>query len=104
MPVTRRFQLTAAALVIFCLAAPAAAQSGRAQGIVKDTSGHPIRSASVRAVNPAGHPSEITSTTDARGRWAMIGLSSGEWRFFVEAPGFVPTNAALPIRVAGTPP
>ncbi len=104
MLVTRGFQPAAAALVMFCLAAPAAAQSGRAQGTVRDTSGHPIRSAIVRAVNPAGHPSEITSTTDAKGRWAMIGLSSGEWRFFVEAPGFVSTNAALPVRVAGTPP
>ena len=58
----------------------------------------------MRAVNPVAHPSEITSSTDAKGRWAMIGLASGEWRFTVEAPGFAPATAAIPIRVAGGPP
>ena len=58
----------------------------------------------MRAVNPVAHPSEITSTTDTKGRWAMIGLTSGEWRFTVEAPGFAPANAAVPIRVASGPP
>jgi len=58
----------------------------------------------VRAVNPIARPSEITSTTDNKGRWAMIGLTSGQWNFIVEAPGFAPANAAVPIRVAGGPP
>jgi hypothetical protein len=102
--VTRRLHPAAAVLVAVCVSAPAAAQSGRAAGTVRDTSGHPIRSAIVRAVNDNGHPSEITSSTDAKGRWAMIGLSSGEWRFIVEAPGFVAARASAPIRVAGSPP
>ena len=58
----------------------------------------------MRAVNPVAHPSEITSTTDAKGRWAMIGLASGPWRFTVEAPGFASANAEVPIRVASGPP
>jgi hypothetical protein len=94
------------AVIVATLALPAStfAQAGRAMGIVRDTGGRPIRSAIVRAVNPVAHPSEITSTTDAKGRWAMIGLASGEWRFTVEAPGFAPATVAIPIRVAGGPP
>jgi hypothetical protein len=105
MPV-KRLHLVFAALVtsILVLPASASAQAGRAAGIVRDTNGRPIRSAIVRAVNPVGHPAEITSTTDAKGRWAMIGLVSGEWRFTVEAEGFSPATAAVPVRVAGGPP
>jgi hypothetical protein len=92
-----RFHLAFAAFVTLSLAAPGStfAQAGRAAGIVRDTNGRPIRSAIVRAVNPVAHPSEITSTTDTKGRWAMIGLASGEWRFTVEAPGFAPAQAAI---------
>ena len=34
----------------------------------------------------------------------MIGLSTGEWRFTVEAPGYVTGSAAVPVRVAASPP
>jgi len=102
----KQLHLVLAAFVAVSVAfsSSAAAQAGRAAGIVRDTGGRPIRSAIVRAVNPVAHPSEITSTTDTKGRWAMIGLTSGEWRFTVEAPGFAPANAAVPIRVARGPP
>jgi hypothetical protein len=103
--VTRRFHIALALLVSSCLAAlPAAAQTGRAIGEVRDTAGHAIRGAIVRATNPQGHPAQITSSTDAKGRWAMIGLSSGAWHFEVEAPGFFSVGSDLPVRVAGTPP
>ena len=102
----QRIHLVFAAIItgIFLLPPTAFAQAGRAAGIVRDTGGRPIRSAIVRAVNPNGHPAEITSTTDAKGRWAMIGLTSGEWHFTVEAEGFTAATAAVPIRVAGSPP
>lgn len=101
---TRRLSLAVAALVTVCFAAPAIAQSGRAQGFVRDVNGHPIRSAIVHAHNDNAHPSDIQSATDDKGRWAMIGLSSGEWRFVVEAPGYVPASANAPVRVAASPP
>jgi hypothetical protein len=102
----KRNHLAFASFLTLILLLPASgfAQAGRAAGIVRDTGGRPIRSAIVRAVNPNGHPAEITSTTDAKGRWAMIGLASGEWRFSVEAQGFTTASAAVPIRVAGSPP
>jgi len=87
-----------------CCSAPAAAQTGRAAGLVRDTAGHSVRGAIVRALNDNAHPSEITASTDTKGRWAMIGLSSGEWRFVVEAPGFATARATVPVRVAGSAP
>jgi tetratricopeptide (TPR) repeat protein len=106
MIVTRRCQsvTTAVIIAVFCLAAPSAAQTGRASGTVRDQAGKPIRSATVRADNPSGYPSQVTSTTDDKGRWAMIGLSSGEWRFTVEAPGFVAQSGSITVRAAGAPP
>jgi hypothetical protein len=102
--VTRRLPLAVAALVTVCFAASAAAQSGRAQGFVRDVNGRPVRSAIVRAHNDNGHPADVQSATDDKGRWAMIGLASGEWRFVVEAPGYVSASASIPVRVAAAPP
>lgn len=90
-------------LAVLSIAAPAAAQSGRATGIVRDQGGKPIRSATVRADKPDAYPPKVTSTSDDRGRWAMIGLASGEWRFTVEAPGYVAQSASVVVRAAGTP-
>jgi hypothetical protein len=102
--VTRRLHPAAAVLIALCMSAPAAAQTGRAAGTVRDTGGHAIRGAIIRAVNQNAHPSQITASTDSKGRWAMIGLQSGQWTFMVEAPGFVAAKADTPIRVAGSPP
>ena len=105
MHVTRRLHTVALVLVAaFGFAAPVGAQTGRATGIVRDQNGKPIRAAVVRADNPAAYPPQVTSTTDDRGRWAMIGLAGGEWRFTVEAPGYVSQSTPLNVRSAGTPP
>ncbi len=102
---TRSFYLALALFVTSCLAAvPAAAQSGRATGEVRDAAGDAVRGAIVRATNPQGHPPEVTSTTDTKGRWAMIGLSSGTWHFAVEAPGFFSVAADVAVRIASSPP
>lgn len=103
MLVTQRFQTVAIVLVAaVSLAAPVAAQTGRATGSVRDQNGKPIRAAVIRADNPAAYPPKITSTSDDKGRWAMIGLATGEWRFTVEAPGYIPQNIATPVR-SGSP-
>jgi len=102
---TRRLRSVATtALAILSLAAPAAAQTGRATGTVRDQAGKPIRSAIIRADNPAAYPPKVTSTSDDKGRWAMIGLGSGEWRFTVEAAGYVTQMGSVVVRTAGTPP
>jgi tetratricopeptide (TPR) repeat protein len=98
----RAIHLIVAAFVIAVLAGPAAAQTGRATGLVIDVDGRPIKGAIIRATNPQAAYSVITSTTDDRGRFAMIGLRAGVWAFAVEAPGYVSTEGTSPIR-QGTP-
>jgi len=82
----------------------ASAQAARAMGTVKDTTGKAIKGATVRAVNPDASPSQFASATDDHGRWAMIGLKSGTWRFIVEAPGYFTVETNIPVRVAASPP
>jgi tetratricopeptide (TPR) repeat protein len=98
----RRLQITIAILTL-CLASPAYAQIGRAMGVVRDTSGRPIKGATVKASNPDA-AAELTSSTDDKGRFVMIGLRSGTWKFVAEAPGYFPQEGTAPIRAAGGPP
>ena len=100
----RRCSIVVGALIVSCSTSLVVAQSARAAGSVRDTTGRPIKGATVHAVNAEGSPPEFASTTDDKGRWAMIGLRTGTWTFVVEAPGFDPVQASAPVRVAGTPP
>lgn len=97
-------RLSAVATLLVSLAAPAAAQSARAAGTVRDTSGKPIKGATIRAVNPDAIPPEATAISNADGRWAMIGLRSGTYTFSAEAPEFFPMRAEAPTRTANNPP
>jgi predicted Zn-dependent protease len=99
----RRLHLVCAAIVTLCLAVPALAQTGRVGGVVKDTEGKPIKGATVKAQNPSASPSEFTATTDDKGRFSMIGLRSGTWKFIAEAPGFMPQEGNAPVRTIGAP-
>jgi hypothetical protein len=98
------FRLVGGMVLALFLSSTAFAQSARATGTVRDTNGRPIKGATVRATNRDARPAQITSTTDDKGRWAMIGLRTGTWTFNVEAPGFVAVEAPAPVRVAATPP
>jgi hypothetical protein len=100
----RRASLALATVIAVCLATPAFAQTARATGTVKDTSGKPMKGATVRAMNKDAYPPQIASSTDDKGRWAMIGLRTGTWTFVVEAPGYAKQEAQWPVRVAGTVP
>ena len=80
-----------AALVIVGLlvgAAPASAQTGRVQGQIVDTAGKPIKGVVIKATN-GDSPFDLTTTTDDKGRFALIGFRAGLWNFAAEAPGFV---------------
>ena len=96
--------LTACAILVLGMAVSASAQSGRAMGTVKDQGGKAIKGATVKAVNPDASPSQFASATDDKGRFAMIGLRSGTWRFIVEAPGYFTVETPVPVRVAASPP
>jgi len=100
----RRASLALVTLIVICFAAPALAQTARASGTVKDTAGKAMKGATVKATNKDAYPSQVTSTTDDKGRWAMIGLRTGTWTFVVESPGYSKQEAQWPVRVAGTVP
>jgi len=101
--VIRRSTFILAALIVCGAAATASAQA-RATGIIRDTNGRAIKGATVTATNRDASPSQFTATSDDKGRWAMIGLRSGTWKFVIEAPGFMKMEANAPMRVAGVPP
>ena len=94
----------AAVLVLAVLSVPALAQSARAMGTVKDLTGKPIKGAVVRALNPDAYPGDLSSATDDKGRFAMIGLRTGTWRFVVDAPGFLRLDVNAGVRVGNTAP
>src|SRR6476620_7374361 len=97
--------LTAVALgaALVVSAAPAAAQTGRVGGQIKDTSGQPIKGATITAENPAASPSSFTATTDDKGRYSIIGLKTGTWKITASAPGFSPSSGQVPVRSLGAP-
>ena len=91
------------ALVLTAMTGAAAAQNGRVIGVVKDENGQGIKGATIAAENPDASPRSLTATTDDKGRFAIIGLRSGVWRFTAQAPGFTPEFGELQVRAAGAP-
>jgi len=85
-------------IAVLTLASPAVAQTGRAMGSVTDAAGKAIKGATIKAVNREASPSELTSTTDSKGRFGMIGLKAGVWAFTAEAPGYEAAGGSAPIR------
>ena len=98
------FRTVGAALVMAALADAAAAQTGRIVGIVRDEGAQPIRGATVLAENPDAFPKSFTASTDNKGRFAMIGLRSGVWTLFAQAPGFEAEAGRLQVRAGGAGP
>ena len=76
--------------------------AGRITGTIKDPDGKPIKGATVRATNDAVN-ARITSTTDDKGRFAMIGVRTGRWSIVTEAPNFLPLQGAADVSSGNTP-
>src|SRR5688572_5193729 len=99
-----RMPLTLTVVAMLCVAGTASAQTARAVGSVRDLDGKPIKGATIRASNPEAYPPQVVSTSDDRGRWAIIGMRIGTYTFTVEAPGFVPVQASAAVRTAASAP
>jgi tetratricopeptide (TPR) repeat protein len=91
-------------LLFAALPAVAAAQNGRVGGFVRDDQGEPIKGAVVSAENQNTGASGFTSATDDRGRFMMIGLQAGPWRFVAFAPGYAMDRRDLQVRFTSTNP
>lgn len=102
--VIRRASATAFVLACCALAVPAFAQTARATGIVRDTEGKTVKGATIRATNPDAYPPQIVSTSDNKGRWAIIGMKIGTYTFVIEAPGYLPAQGTAAVRTAASAP
>lgn len=99
-------KLLAAVAVVGALIAsalPAAAQTGRIGGTIKDEKSQPIKGATITAENPQASPSSFTATTDDKGRYSIIGLRSGTWKITASAPGYQASSGSVPVRTIGAP-
>ncbi len=107
MPVRRRpaafLGLVCGFLLVLGISSAAHAQ-GHVFGTVKDPDDHPIKGASITAENPNAAPSSATSTTDAKGRFAFLGLRGGVWTFTINAPGFDTAKTQLTTKTLGQNP
>jgi Flp pilus assembly protein TadD len=88
------------AVAFILLASYAQAQPGRVGGIVKDEDGKPLKGATILAENK-NIGQNFTATTDDKGRFMMLGLRPGAWRFFVQAPGHAADGVEMVVRTAG---
>jgi Tfp pilus assembly protein PilF len=93
-----RLHVVFAATLFLFVATSAAAQVGRVSGLVKDDAGNPIKGATVTAENPNIGPTTYTATTDDKGRFTIIGLRAGQWRFMAVAPGHAGDVGEMPVR------
>ena len=91
------------AMLTVAIAVTASGQTaGRITGTIKDPDGKPIKGATVRATNEAVN-ARITSTTDDKGRFAMIGVRSGRWVVVAEAPNFLPLQGTSDVSSSVMP-
>jgi len=91
--------LTAVALALL-LASSASAQ-GRVTGTVKDAGGRPVKGAIVSAENHDATAKNLTTTSNAKGKYAFLGLRGGTWMFTAEAPGFGVSQRQMDVRNLG---
>src|ERR1043165_9411527 len=89
-----------AAAFVLTITGSAFAQGSRVVGIVKDETGQPIKGATLSLENPDAIPRNFTATSDDRGRFAIIGLKSGEWSIVAQAPGFIADAGRVVVRAA----
>ena len=96
-------RLVLAVVLLTTISSVASAQVGRVGGMVKDDDGNPIKGATITAENPNASPSTVTATTDDKGRFAVIGLRAGAWKFSASAPGFEMESGTIAVKTVGTP-
>ncbi len=79
---------TIGAVLVLATAVPAAAQGqGRVAGQVSDEDGNPLAGVQITATNPAANPPQFATVTEDDGRFAILGLVSGQWMFRAACTG-----------------
>lgn len=104
MPLRRSVvRLLLAVCLVAGVATQAFAQLGRVSGIIKSEDGQALKGATITAENPNIGQS-LTATTDDKGRFIMLGLRGGNWRFIAQAPGFSPDGGQMNVRMGAPNP
>lgn len=87
---------------LFLAAGPVLAQMGpgRVAGTIADERGRPIKGATVTLENENYFPSSLTSATDAKGRFGVIGLRNAVYNVVIRAEGYQTATVTLPVRTA----
>ena len=99
----KKFFMFVVALSLALVATSAFAQTtttGSIEGMVTDPNGAAVKGATVTADNEEIGQT-FTATTDDKGRFNMLGLRSGNWRFIAQAPGYTPQGFTAVIRSGG---
>ena len=78
------------------------AGTGRLDGKVMDAAGQPLAGATVKLELAGRGGTELRS--DAKGRWAILGLTGGEWAVEVSADGYVSRRVTLSVSEAARRP
>jgi hypothetical protein len=84
-------------LPLLMIATVVRAQVGRVAGSVTGEDGRPVHGATITAHNPDQAPSTYVSTSDAKGRFGILGLRRGSWVFTIQAPGFEGVSARVDV-------
>lgn len=99
---------TTAAMLLLLVSVAADAQmrgTGRLQGNVFDkATGKPIAGVTITIALPNGHTQPIVVKTDARGHWAALGMTPGQWNIDIVAAGYNTTRGTANVsELAQTP-
>lgn len=104
---SRSFAVVVALFMMSLLAVPMAGQlrgKGRLQGTVVDKAGgKPVSGATV-SVSSGTVSKPIVTTTNGKGQWSALGMTSGTWQIDIEADGYQPKRISLPVTEMQTIP
>jgi Carboxypeptidase regulatory-like domain len=102
---TRLVSIAALAIVVSVPSSVLAQTSYRLKGTVKDEKGTAVAGARLRAQALQGFRGEqfvgqkdFATTTNEKGEWNILGLTSGIWTFEATAPGHAPAVIVLPVQ------
>lgn len=105
---------SAIVLAALALLAPSFAEAQmtyRLRGTVRDTDNKPVAGVKVRAEALVGFrgeqfvgAKEFEATTNAKGEWVILGLTSGIWSFEATSPEVIPQVVLLPINFTNRKP
>jgi hypothetical protein len=88
-------------LALFVIGAAAQTNTGEIAGVVKDTSGGVLPTATVTAIHPASG-TVVDRVTDGEGRFFLPALRIGQWELTVSMSGFAPEKRTIGLEIGRT--